>query len=827
MNKQNKKIPHWMRTLLTLKEMFLSLSLDHKFVLGISAIALYTRLYRITEKDLWYDEVLDILQVEKPLINTLQNDTPMHYLIVYVFRQFSSNILWLRMPSVLFGVASVVLLYFTVRKIFGKNTALFSTLMLAISPMIIEFSQQILHYSFFIFFTILTLYFYIDLLLEKKLRFSTVMLFIAATLMNLTTHVSAFMVVQFEFLFFVIYTLFHLKDSFRKFKSFFTVKRNLLFMLTLLIIAILFAFRLNTTNITRIINYSRFNSDAAIPLGYSLVAQLKTGVLTDFSPAFFVAMFSWFGNGGGYQLAIFFGLFAWGLILLLFRKTWMFVFTVIWVFGPFLLLHISRLSHWFEEKYFIFVVPVYLSTISYAVITTIDLIKWKLPKQIPATGMYILAAVIFLALSVGPIKIRTTYGYLVEGDQQFSWKMAIDYVNDHKGDKDIIMAIDDKFLGVYMGRENNRKTFMSEEDIIHYTSKQYMDAVYANYIYHYISIPDVSDMRIGPVITHSNMGIVGGFNIYRINFQKTTPVEFTGAYVDNFMKMKYLKDAAEWNNVIMSYNAEINIPYPQTEEENLIYLVPKSRQNAYISYKFNLKDHQGPLFLRINYIEKQPGELIVQAAEEDAAPVTLSRAISEKAGGIYKDKVFDLSGFDLSKPITLTFKFNYKAAFTNQLEVGIKSFGLFASSYTEPELTATEEGIYVYNAELEALKSTKWWTETYRNYGWVQTRYGILYRLAGDDNDALVYRFALPPGVSGGTLMTETFTKDNAINIDVSNSDGTYQPLARHVNELKEIEHTYNLPPELLTGQDYIYFRIQGDKPGQFAALRNFVVTLK
>jgi hypothetical protein len=553
---------------------------------------------------------------------------------------------------------------------------------------------------------------------------------------------------------------------------------------------------------------------------------MKTETITSFPPSFYKAMFSWFGNGGGFQLAIFAGLFALGFILLLVRRFWVAVFVAIWISGPFILLYVSRLSHWFEEKYFIFIVPVYLFAISYAVVALLDYAGRRLLHIRRKNVLLFAAAAVFLLLSLHPINTRTTYGYLVEGDQQFSWKKAIDSIRNTMGDDDRILAIDDKFLKAYMGRENRNKTWMSEEDLIHYTPKQYMDLVSASRSYYYISIPDVTDMRIGSAITSSTRGIVGGFNTYKINFQKTTPIDFSDSYVENFMKMTYLKDASDWSNVIMSYHADINLKNPITELANILYLVPLSRENPYITYKFNL-NNPSDLYLRVNTFEEKNGELEVEAAGDHIKPAVLKPA-SEREHQHFYDRLYDLSGFTDDRGVTIKFKFNYKpGTYTNKLEVGLKSFGLLTSVYKDPQFEKKPDGSYIYDANLEFGKDKKWWTETYRNFGWVQTRYGVLYRLAGGDDDAIVYRFELPPEAATGTLRTKTFTKENAINVSVSNSDSDFKRIARHENELKEIEHSYILSPNMIGGQKYLFVRVQSDKQGQFAALRNLVLTLK
>lgn len=805
-----------------------ALSSNNMALIGILILSLVTRLYKIVDKDLWFDEVLDISQSQKPILEIIKEVkiTPFHYLIVHFFTLISSDIVFLRLPSVLFGIGSVALLFYTVKKISNSRVALFSAFMLAISPMIIEFSQQILHYPYFIFFTILSLYFYFDLVFEKKLSLKTLIFFVIATSLNITTHLSAFLVLQLQFAYFIIYSLLNYKQSLIKIKSFVKNRINVIFLAFIVAVIIFFALEVNYIKVFT--TYSKFDSTSPIPLGYSLVEQLKTGVLKEFNIPFFKALFSWFGNGGDYQLAIFFGFFSIGLILLLLHRFWIFLFVITWVFGPFMILNFSRLSHWFEEKYFIFVIPIYLFTISYGVITSTNYLFKSNTQKFARTFFSFFIALVFLSLAIQPINARTTYGLKVEGDQSFSWKKAIDSIKLRMKEGDIIMAIDDKFLKVYLGIENRNRTWISEEDIIHYTPQQYQQLVQSTRTNYYITIPDITDMRIGKVIAFNHLGVFGGFNTYKINFQKKSPINFTGQYIENFMKMDYLKDAADWSNVLLSYNAEVNVPYPQTvDASNSLFIVPKGKNNSFITYKFRLKPPYEKLLLRVNYVEKYHGEFSVELKGKNKSFI-LDKALQEKIYQNYSDKIYDLADFKDEEILTITFKFKYQSKkFDNQLAVGLKSFGLFTSEYNEPQFIQGPDGSYLYDAELEVGKNRKWWTETVNNFGWIQTIYGILYRYTGTKEDSLIYRFALPSNVTIANLLIESFTTDNTLTVFTSSDGVNFTQLAKYSNELREIEHRYDLPPRLINGQSNLYLKFQTDKEGYFAALRALKLTLK
>src|SRR3989344_5959377 len=108
---------------------------NHDIILlvGIILLSIITRLYNIRDKELWYDEVLDMAQLKRPVLQILKEVTitPLHYLIVHIFSFISTDVLILRLPSVIFGVLSVIVLYFTIKKIATTRIALLTAFLLA------------------------------------------------------------------------------------------------------------------------------------------------------------------------------------------------------------------------------------------------------------------------------------------------------------------------------------------------------------------------------------------------------------------------------------------------------------------------------------------------------------------------------------------------------------------------------------------------------------------------------------------------------------------------------------------------------------------------
>src|SRR3989344_8160942 len=130
---------------------------------AILLLALALRVWGIDSRDIWYDELLTIQQSEKSISEiNVDVPTPIHYYFVHLFLFFGKSTSVLGLPSVIFGLLTVLLVFLTAQRIVDERDGLVAAFLLAISPMHIEFSQQILFFSYFTFFSSLILYLVTD-----------------------------------------------------------------------------------------------------------------------------------------------------------------------------------------------------------------------------------------------------------------------------------------------------------------------------------------------------------------------------------------------------------------------------------------------------------------------------------------------------------------------------------------------------------------------------------------------------------------------------------------------------------------------------------------
>ncbi|MDD5083569.1 MAG: glycosyltransferase family 39 protein [Candidatus Moranbacteria bacterium] len=128
------------------------------------AAGLFLRAFQVGSSSLWIDEGFTLAQVRAiqahgyPLLasgRTEWKDALLPYLLSLI--PVSDAVLWLRMVSVVFGTASIAVMYFLGKAVFGRRVAMLAAGMMAFSYWHIAWSRQIRSYSLLVFFLLLCL----------------------------------------------------------------------------------------------------------------------------------------------------------------------------------------------------------------------------------------------------------------------------------------------------------------------------------------------------------------------------------------------------------------------------------------------------------------------------------------------------------------------------------------------------------------------------------------------------------------------------------------------------------------------------------------------
>src|SRR5258708_3595821 len=174
-------------------------------------VSLIIRLKMINVFDFWYDEAITgILMYAKSdsFISVLmhENTPPLYYLLIKGWTLlFGINDLSLRLPSVIFGTLTVVMVFLTARKYFGIKISYIAGTLATINPFFINYSIEARTYALYGFLAICAFYF----LLAKRDKLFVLMLL----LLSVTQYLAAFYALI-MCLYYVIHRLFIAKRSF-------------------------------------------------------------------------------------------------------------------------------------------------------------------------------------------------------------------------------------------------------------------------------------------------------------------------------------------------------------------------------------------------------------------------------------------------------------------------------------------------------------------------------------------------------------------------------------------------------------------------------------
>ncbi|UCC91517.1 MAG: glycosyltransferase family 39 protein [Candidatus Aenigmatarchaeota archaeon] len=113
------------------------------------------------------------------------NNHIFHSIFVHLsYLLFGKDEIFIRFPAFIFGILSILSIYFLARKILDRNVALLSMLLLSVSQFFINYSSEARGYTLAVFLSILTVYFIFEALKTEKLKFWL----ISAVLVSLTMY---------------------------------------------------------------------------------------------------------------------------------------------------------------------------------------------------------------------------------------------------------------------------------------------------------------------------------------------------------------------------------------------------------------------------------------------------------------------------------------------------------------------------------------------------------------------------------------------------------------------------------------------------------------
>lgn len=145
-------------------------------ILLILLFALILRLLSI-DQSLWLDEAINVnfintLSLKDIIVKYTIGDfhPPLyHVLLKGWINLFGSSEISIRLPSVIFSIASVFLVYLIVKKLYDSKTALIASTLIATAPLHIYYSQEARMYMLAELLTLASVYFFISILNKETI----------------------------------------------------------------------------------------------------------------------------------------------------------------------------------------------------------------------------------------------------------------------------------------------------------------------------------------------------------------------------------------------------------------------------------------------------------------------------------------------------------------------------------------------------------------------------------------------------------------------------------------------------------------------------------
>jgi 4-amino-4-deoxy-L-arabinose transferase-like glycosyltransferase len=130
-------------------------------VAGVAALAAWLRLHTLGLQSLWFDEVLTAIGVQNLawVVYTPQifGHPPLSYLLTWAVGGHATGELWLRLPALVAGCATVVALASLGRTLLGPRTGAIAAFGLCLAPLHVEISQLARPYAPFLLLTVLSM----------------------------------------------------------------------------------------------------------------------------------------------------------------------------------------------------------------------------------------------------------------------------------------------------------------------------------------------------------------------------------------------------------------------------------------------------------------------------------------------------------------------------------------------------------------------------------------------------------------------------------------------------------------------------------------------
>lgn len=377
------------------------------------------RFYNLGQKDFWLDEVYEVdLALRAKSISNLFSiikssrigaHPPFSHILRYLSLRVRVNEFFARLPSAIFGVLTICVLFFIGRSWFGAEVGLLSSFLLSISSFDLFYSQEARPYAIFTFFALLSLYFLYKAVYASHKSSCQWFLYIAATAALCYTHYFAIIIIAIEGGIIIL-----LDITNRKFVS-----------LWKFLLAVLIVFILYLPWVPVFIIHSNTQTSTNLP-GPEVSLSLIINTIRQISGGSRICFLSYII------------LFAIGVLSHNAENRKEILIALAWIClaFPLLLIVLIRGHRFYHPRYLLHILPIFLIIVSQGVCELIKFLKFALPCSMYRRGgiiMWVIPILMFAFINTEGLKryYKT---------QKRPWREAITYFSKNVFDGDIVLT---------------------------------------------------------------------------------------------------------------------------------------------------------------------------------------------------------------------------------------------------------------------------------------------------------------------------------------------------------------------------------------------------
>lgn len=165
---------------------------DNYLLLFIVLLGLALRVYDLGGESVWFDEAVSIdvssrlgfvEQIKWVAGPSKETNPPFYYMVLHLWTPFFGNSEFIsRLPSVIFGVLTIILTYSVGRLLFGKRAGLLAALIMSVSFFHVRYAQEARGYTLMVFLALVSCYSLLKMISEWKRRWAVVYVLSSALL---------------------------------------------------------------------------------------------------------------------------------------------------------------------------------------------------------------------------------------------------------------------------------------------------------------------------------------------------------------------------------------------------------------------------------------------------------------------------------------------------------------------------------------------------------------------------------------------------------------------------------------------------------------------